>query len=700
MSNFARPDFTAAAALKPKTRRESVRPKPHTSSPPLLQRHSACACGGRCPACQAQSSELKVSRPNDFSEIEADQIADNVMRSPTGEAGEPRSYSSATRIQTKSNGNEDGNRVDGLISSRIAAARGAGWRLDAQTRQFFEPRFGASLERVRIHTGDDAVALSRDLNAKAFTVGNDIFFDRGRYRTNDKNGIHLLAHELVHVQQGGSAIRRCKNKDDVAVYDAIITEIKALDAYKKLDPLAKNKADTIITEGKAKANCLYFARYLKVLFTTPEKGAAQVNTEIRKETAEAVKTEEKRLETKEAQKTLDIEEQATADPEPEPEPGAANKPDAKPAAPKKTARNWSTYPTRFGGGSYKVDATDQANIYVKVKVNLIPGGDGTWDDVKNIKKLEDQIEKHASRKGFTLNLEFVNPDNKPDFVADGETVTIHANPRWPNATNWGGDARGCAHELYHVLNFPLDRYNYIESHSRNEKMRVAERLTWFLEQMHKPEGFDNPASLMASGQYPIEEDVCQIAHLDRDTCLKAREKLAETSLDVRTPLGFLIPTAGYANIGGAHGAFLNYGIDLGIPLSYRRNWELFFGVHGSYLSQLEGDKRTAFLVGARIGIENVSNPNAGGFNWGAFVEGGGAFLSGPAGSAGYQKGGYGYGGVNLGYKFSPALSNISLSAELGGGITSKFDLGDPQSLVKNPQMMPFFTAGLRAAWMF
>ena len=145
----------------------------------------------------------------------------------------------------------------------------------------------------------------------------------------------------------------------------------------------------------------------------------------------------------------------------------------KSETPKKTGRKWTTYPTRFGGGTYKVDATDMLNIYVKVKVSLVPAGSGTWDDVKKIKSLEDAIEKHASRKGFVLNLEFVNPNNDPTFVADAGTVTVNANPKWPDATNWGRSARTCAHELYHILNFPFDRYNYIEAHATNMKMNIS-----------------------------------------------------------------------------------------------------------------------------------------------------------------------------------------------------------------------------------
>ncbi|MFN0140304.1 MAG: DUF4157 domain-containing protein [Pyrinomonadaceae bacterium] len=48
----------------------------------MIFRKVSCACGGGCPACKAKSGDLKISQPNDPAEIEADAIADKVMRMP------------------------------------------------------------------------------------------------------------------------------------------------------------------------------------------------------------------------------------------------------------------------------------------------------------------------------------------------------------------------------------------------------------------------------------------------------------------------------------------------------------------------------------------------------------------------------------------------------------------------------------------
>jgi hypothetical protein len=109
-------------------------------------------------------------------------------------------------IQTKSAG---AGIVADALANQINTSRGSGSTMDSSTRSFMEKRFGADFSNVNIHHNEEAVQMNRSLNAQAFTVGNDIYFNAGKYSPNDAGGKHLLAHELTHVvQQSG------KNKSE------------------------------------------------------------------------------------------------------------------------------------------------------------------------------------------------------------------------------------------------------------------------------------------------------------------------------------------------------------------------------------------------------------------------------------------------------------------------------------------------------
>ncbi len=48
-------------------------------------------------------------------------------------------------------------------------------------RSFFEPRFGADFSQVRVHTDAQATKSARAVNARAFTVGQDVVFGIRQY---------------------------------------------------------------------------------------------------------------------------------------------------------------------------------------------------------------------------------------------------------------------------------------------------------------------------------------------------------------------------------------------------------------------------------------------------------------------------------------------------------------------------------------
>jgi hypothetical protein len=78
---------------------------------------------------------------------------------------------------------------------------GAGSSLDSNVRSRMEMAFGSSFSRVRVHTDTQASQISDRLNARAFTVGENIAFGTAEYKPGTLIGDALIAHELAHVIQ-------------------------------------------------------------------------------------------------------------------------------------------------------------------------------------------------------------------------------------------------------------------------------------------------------------------------------------------------------------------------------------------------------------------------------------------------------------------------------------------------------------------
>jgi outer membrane protein OmpA-like peptidoglycan-associated protein len=156
--------------------------------------------------------KLEIGQPDDPFEREADRVADQVMR--MSEPGvqmackhcEEKEVRMKPLVQRKAvSGNTQ--TAPPEIVSAIHSKNGSGQPLPEQTQQEMSSKIGADFSGVRVHYDNKAIQLNRDLGAKAFTVGNNIFFNQGRYAPGTTPGRRLLAHELVHVlqQQHGTA---------------------------------------------------------------------------------------------------------------------------------------------------------------------------------------------------------------------------------------------------------------------------------------------------------------------------------------------------------------------------------------------------------------------------------------------------------------------------------------------------------------
>lgn len=108
--------------------------------------------------------------------------------------------------QRKGSYGAEGGEIDDQTTSQINSARGSGQTLPTATAQRMGESMGADFSDVRVHNDSQSSQLNQTLNARAFTTGQDIFFQQGEYNPGTSGGDKLLAHELTHVvQQQGSA---------------------------------------------------------------------------------------------------------------------------------------------------------------------------------------------------------------------------------------------------------------------------------------------------------------------------------------------------------------------------------------------------------------------------------------------------------------------------------------------------------------
>ncbi len=149
--------------------------------------------------------KLEIGQPNDKYEKEADLVADQVMKMADTEIQlNSPSYEKEERLQQKpaiQHSGEGAQTASPEISNRISVTRGSGYPLPQDMQRKMESKMGADFSGVKVHADITAEQLSRDIGAKAFTVGNDIYFNKGQYDPVSREGKKLMAHELVHTVQ-------------------------------------------------------------------------------------------------------------------------------------------------------------------------------------------------------------------------------------------------------------------------------------------------------------------------------------------------------------------------------------------------------------------------------------------------------------------------------------------------------------------
>ncbi len=164
-------------------------------------------------------AKLSIGAPGDAFEREADSMADRVVQrklaGPVSAVGSTvqakcsacqHEEEKVQRQILQASGQESAGSVPGSVEQHLHTGH-AGHSLPPPLQAQMEEAFQSDFSSVRIHTGGHAEQLNRELNARAFTHGSNIYFNAGEFNPGSQAGQHLLAHELTHVvqQSGGQA---------------------------------------------------------------------------------------------------------------------------------------------------------------------------------------------------------------------------------------------------------------------------------------------------------------------------------------------------------------------------------------------------------------------------------------------------------------------------------------------------------------
>ena len=173
-------------------------------------------------------SPLRISRPTDPAEREAEQVARKIVTMP--ESSTQQDSTTQKPPVTKSVGGGHGATSPATqgaartspgpspvtVPSRTGISGGS--PLPTPVRRFMEPRFGANFGNVRIHTNQAAAKQSAQISAHAFTVGEHIYFGQDKFEPHSSRGKELIAHELTHtIQQGAVANRDTVHRSEMPV---------------------------------------------------------------------------------------------------------------------------------------------------------------------------------------------------------------------------------------------------------------------------------------------------------------------------------------------------------------------------------------------------------------------------------------------------------------------------------------------------
>jgi hypothetical protein len=142
----------------------------------------------------------------------------------------------------------DGNGVAGGAEHAVASASSSsGEPLPEPIMRKFESSLGADLSGVRVHTGSESQAAADAIGAAAYTVGQHIHFNAGRFDPSSSSGQWLLAHEVAHTVQQQGSVQTVQHKLEISQPG----DAAEIEADRAADAMMAGSAAMITTIGAA-----------------------------------------------------------------------------------------------------------------------------------------------------------------------------------------------------------------------------------------------------------------------------------------------------------------------------------------------------------------------------------------------------------------------------------------------------------------
>lgn len=624
----------------------SVRAAPQADALRSLQRH------GRL------QPKLSVGPAGDAYEREADAVADRVMRMPAPAvqrkcAACAHDDDDTVRLKRAATAPLGATATVTATADRAVAGLGRGQALPMAERAFFEPRLGRDLGQVRIHPETPAATA---LGARAFALGHDVAFAPGQWQPGTAAGRGLLAHELVHVlqQARGAAPALRRSVEGTTEFSDKVSSWSYPNAGPATGPIRGTVTRTeTAPAGGGKPREVINTDSMNVAFD-PDPSRCAVTVPYAYHFVQA----------------------ATA-------PGGVGICDNPPAA--------TPVPTLSTLSFNKLKAS--------VLDDVASGLNGQFDVELSGKGCPTGCSGRALPIRIVLSEDPTHPDSTITIVNRGG----RANAGTICARSWKTST--AIHEGGHQVLGVGDEYPEEDAATLAAVPRWGRR-----ERVRRDWSRMGPEehtrfAVFHERHFNAVKVFLENAYPNCTATLHGRP--APFRPDFRLSLG-----GGYASSNAGSGAFMQAGLGLGLPLDRLRRWNALIGPQLRMIDTRDDDGRnlTAFLLGARLGLERVTGSASHGFVAGAFGEAGwGSFSSSDyrAGGPGSRSwsGAWGEVGAGIGYRTPLIEDSMQLDLRLEGAAgrtlgTSGQIGADPPFADSDPERAHWFRVGIQAVMEF